>query len=118
MPDLRQTGSRSKLRLGWGLAGAILIVVAGGPAQAENGESQASPNEAVPSAVNDPAAGGPKASNEPAAKTQKLLCMWRNKGVTGFCEVEPDTQVGASCACRSTIEHKARKFSGKVIVSR
>ena len=51
MPDLRQTGSRSKLRLGWALAGAILIVVAGGPAQAENGESQASPNEAVPSPV-------------------------------------------------------------------
>jgi hypothetical protein len=95
------------------LAGAILIVVAGAPAQADNGEGQALPEEAVPSA-----AGGPAASNEPAAKAQKLLCMWRNKGVTGFCEVEPNTQVGASCACKSIIEHKARKFSGKVIVSR
>jgi hypothetical protein len=95
------------------LAGAILIVAAGPPAQAENGEGQALPEEAAPSPPNEPAA-GPTASTE----THKLLCMWRNKGVTGFCAVEPETAVGASCACRSIIEHKARKFSGKVIVAR
>ena len=118
MPDLRQTRSRSRLRLGWLLAAAILLGVAGAPAQAENGEGQASPNEGAASAPNDPAAAGPTAANEPAAEPQKLLCMWRNKGVTGFCAVEPETPVGASCACREIIEHKARKFSGKVIVSR
>ena len=117
MPDLHQPRSCSTPRLGWLLAGAILIVAAGPPAQAENGEGQALPEEAAPSPPNEPAA-GPTASTEPATETHKLLCMWRNKGVTGFCAVEPETPVGASCACRSIIEHKARKFSGKVIVAR
>ena len=116
MPDLHQTGTRSRLRLGWLLAGAILIVVAG-TAQAESGEGRASPDGAAPTALNGPIA-EPAGANEPAAEAQKLLCMWRNKGVTGFCAVEPATPVGASCACREIIEHKARKFSGKVIVPR
>jgi hypothetical protein len=116
MPDLHQTPSRSRLSLGWLLAGAILIGLAGAQALAENGEGQASPNEAT--ASNEPDAAGPTVSNEPAAEVQKLLCMWRNQGVTGFCAVEPETPVGASCACREIIEHKARKFSGKVIVAK
>jgi hypothetical protein len=109
---------------------ALLVGVSGGIAQAGSGEGQAAPGESASTVSNDPAAGaagsiepeaGSTASHEPAAQTpppQKLLCMWRNKGVTGFCDVAPETPVGTSCACRSVIEHRAKKFTGKVIVSR
>jgi hypothetical protein len=60
----------------------------------------------------------PAVASEPATENKKLLCMWRNKGVTGFCDVGPEAQVGSACSCKAVIEHKARKFTGKVIVSR
>ena len=142
MPDLDQARAPARLRLICLLAGMALIGLAGSSAQAESGDGQASPNGAAAMAPNeapasastvsnDPATGslgsndpgaGSTVSNEPAAEMasppQKLLCMWRNKGVTGFCDVAAETPVGTSCSCRSIIEHKAKKFSGKVIVSR
>jgi hypothetical protein len=118
MPDLHQAPSRARLVLAL-LAGAILIGVAGGYAQAENGQEQAAAGATEASVSGQP--GGEaetSVANEPIAEAQKLLCMWRNKGVTGFCDVEPEAAAGTSCACRAVIEHRARKFTGKVIVSR
>jgi hypothetical protein len=124
------------------LVGAVLLIGAlGEAAQAGSGEGQAAPNAAAAGAPNEaPAAGAAAGANDPATTgsidsagpeagttgstepaqppPQKLLCMWRNKGVTGFCDVAPETPVGTSCSCKSIIEHKAKKFSGKVIVSR
>jgi len=88
------------------LLAASVLAGACGSAQA-GGEGAAPPSESEPAAA-----------TEPSAKQQAVHCMWRNKGVTGFCAVGAGTMVGAACACTTIIEHKTHKFPGKVVVIR
>ncbi len=90
-----------------GAALAAAVLVACGAAQAGEGATQAAPAESAP-----------VASAEAPAKKQAVHCMWQDKGVTGFCAVGAGTKLGAACACTTIIEHKTRKFPGKVVVMR
>lgn len=88
------------------LAAGLFAATCG--AQAGGGAGSAQPAESEPAASTEP----------PPAKPQAVHCMWTNKGVTGFCAVGAEAKVGAACACSTIIEHKSRKFPGKVVVVR
>jgi hypothetical protein len=96
--------SRSHFKIGGIFTAAALVGICIGSAQAENGKVRVNPYDKKPFTF-----------KEPVPKKPTRLCMWREKGVVGYCPVGPATPIGSPCECTQTIEHAVTTHRGTVI---